>query len=107
MDVKIIEDKKNVLLNRRELRFEVTFEGPTPKRIDVKNKIAALLNVPLELVVIQRMKNDFGRQVANGYAKVYEDVARMKKIEEEHILERNKLPEVTEDTAEQAEAAEE
>ena len=103
MDVKIIEDKNNVLLNRRELNFEVTFEGPTPARMDVKNKMAALLNVPLELVVIQRMKNDFGRQKINGYAKIYEDAARMKKIEEEHILKRNKLPESPEEKAEAAE----
>lgn len=105
MDVKIIEDKNNVLLKRRELKFEVTFEGATPTRMDVKNKIAALLNVPLELVVVQRMKNDFGRQLVNGYAKIYEDAARMKQIEKEHILERNKLPEAP--AEEQAEAAEE
>lgn len=103
MDVKIIEDENNVLLNRRELSFEVTFEGPTPARMDVKNKMAALLNVPLGLVVIQRMKNDFGRQKINGYAKIYEDAARMKMIEEEHILERNKLPEAPEEKAETAE----
>jgi len=105
MDVKIIEDKNNALLKRRELKFEVTFEGPTPTRMDVKNKMAALLNVPLELVVVQRMKNDFGRQLVNGYAKIYEDVARMKQVEEDHILERNKLPEAP--AEEQAEAAEE
>ncbi len=102
MDIKIIEDKNNVLLNRRELNFEVTFEGPTPARLDIKNKMAALMNVPLELVVIQRMKNDFGRQKLNGYAKIYEDAARMKKIEKEHILERNKLPEAPEEKAEAA-----
>ena len=103
MDVKIIEDKNNALLKRRELKFEVTFEGPTPTRMDVKNKMAALLNVPLELVVVQRMKNDFGRQLVNGYAKIYEDAARMKQIEEDHILERNKLPEAPEEKAEAAE----
>lgn len=103
MDVKIIEDNKNVLLNRRELNFEVTFEGPTPARMDVKNKMAALLNVPLELVVVQRMKNEFGRQKLSGYAKIYEDAARMKQIEEDHILERNKLPEAPEEKAEAAE----
>ncbi len=107
MDIKIIEDKNNVLLNRRELNFEVNFEGPTPARMDVKNKMAALLNVPLELVVIQRMKNDFGRQKLSGYAKIYEDVARMNKIEKAHILERNKLPEAPEENTEAAEPAEE
>ena len=107
MDIKIIEDKNNVLLNRRELNFEVTFEGPTPARLDIKNKMAALMNVPLELVVIQKMKNDFGRQKLNGYAKIYEDAARMKKIEKEHILERNKLPEAPEENTEAAESTEE
>ncbi|WP_321420601.1 30S ribosomal protein S24e [uncultured Methanomethylovorans sp.] len=100
MDIKIIEDKNNVLLKRRELKFEVTFEGPTPTRMDVKNKMAALLNVPLELVVIQRMKNDFGRQLVNGYAKIYEDAARMKQVEKDYVLERNKLPEAPEEQAE-------
>ncbi|MGB3908302.1 MAG: 30S ribosomal protein S24e [Methanomethylovorans sp.] len=107
MDVKIIEDKNNVLLNRRELNFEVTFEGSTPARMDVKNKMAALLNVPLELVVVQRMNNEYGRQKLRGYAKIYEDTARMKKIEEDHILERNKLPETPEEKADAAEVSEE
>lgn len=102
MDVKIIEDKKNVLLTRREIKFEIIFEGSTPARLDVKNKIAALLNVPLELVVVQKMNNEFGRQLLKGYAKIYESEERMKQIEKSHILERNKQPEpeVTEEQAE-------
>ena len=30
MDIKILKDKKNALLNRRELNFIVKYEGPTP-----------------------------------------------------------------------------
>lgn len=93
MDIKIIEDKNNALLKRREVYFVVTFKGPTPPRNDVKNKMAAMLNVPLELVIIQKMKNEFGKQEASGYAKIYEDASRMKEIESEHAMVRNALPE--------------
>lgn len=94
MDIKIIEDKNNVLLKRREVKFEVTFDGATPTRIDVKNKIAALLNVSLDLVVVQKMNNEFGRQLSKGYVKIYETLDRMQQIEKSHIVERNKQPEV-------------
>ena len=105
MDINIIEDKNNALLNRREVNFVVTFKGPTPPRNDVKNKLAAMLNVPLELVIIQTMKNEFGMQEASGYAKIYEDASRMKEVEREYALVRNALPEepdVAEETAEEA-----
>ena len=62
MDIRIIKDKKNSLLNRRELDFVVKYEGSTPSRNDVKNKLAAMLNAPLELLVIQRIKTEFGMQ---------------------------------------------
>jgi SSU ribosomal protein S24E len=93
MDIKIIKDKNNALLNRRELDLKVTFDGATPSRNDVKGKLAAMLTVPLELVIVQKMDNEFGRQELKGYVKIYEDEARMKQVEEAYVLERNKLPE--------------
>jgi small subunit ribosomal protein S24e len=101
MDIKIIKEKNNALLNRRELNLAVTFDGATPSRNDVKAKIAAMLNAPLELVIIQKMDNEFGKQEVEAYIKIYEDAARMNQIEEAYVLERNKLPEpeVAEDEA--------
>ena len=93
MDISIIEDKSNALLNRRELNFTATFEGSTPSRIDIKNKLAAMLNVPRELVIIQNIDNKFGKQEAEGYAKIYEEAARMAQVEREYVLKRNELPE--------------
>ncbi len=93
MDINITEDKNNALLNRRELKFDATFEGSTPSRIDVKSKIAAMLNVPLELVILQKFENSYGMSAANGYAKIYEDADRMKVVEKEYVLKRNELPE--------------
>ena len=92
MDIRIIKDKKNLLLNRRELDFVLRYEGSTPSRNDVKNKLAAMLNAPLELLVVQRIKTEYGMQEAKGYAKFYEDAARMKEVELEYVLKRNTIP---------------
>jgi small subunit ribosomal protein S24e len=104
MDIKIIKDKNNALLNRRELNLTVTFDGATPSRNDVKSKLAAMLNAPLELVIIQKIENEFGKQELKVYVKIYEDEARMKQVEESYVIERNKLPEpevVEEEAAEE------
>ncbi|AAM07050.1 TPA: 30S ribosomal protein S24e [Methanosarcina acetivorans] len=92
MDIKILKDKNNSLLNRRELDFVVKYEGSTPSRSDVRNKLAAMLNAPLELLIIQRIKTEYGMQESKGYAKVYADEARMKQVEQEYILKRNPAP---------------
>jgi small subunit ribosomal protein S24e len=92
MDIRIIKDKKNLLLNRRELDFIVKYEGSTPSRNDVKNKLAAMLNAPLELLVVQRIKTEYGMQEAKGYAKLYEDAARMKEVELTYVMKRNAIP---------------
>jgi small subunit ribosomal protein S24e len=92
MDIKILKDKKNSLLNRRELDFVVKYEGPTPSRNDIRNKIAAMLNAPLELLVIKRIKTEYGMQESKGYAKLYEDANRMKEVELEYVLKRNAAP---------------
>jgi small subunit ribosomal protein S24e len=89
MEIQILKDKSNGLLNRRELDFIVKYEGSTPSRIDVRSKLAALLNAPLELLVVQRFATEYGMQEAKGYAKLYSDAQRMKEIENEYVLKRN------------------
>ncbi|KKH50890.1 30S ribosomal protein S24 [Methanosarcina sp. 1.H.T.1A.1] len=92
MDIKILKDKNNALLNRRELDFIVKYEGSTPSRSDVRNKLAAMLNAPLELLIIQRINTEYGMQESKGYAKLYEDASRMKAVELEYVLKRNPAP---------------
>jgi small subunit ribosomal protein S24e len=92
MDIRILKDKNNSLLNRRELDFIVKYEGSTPSRSDIRNKLAAMLNAPLELLVIQRIKTEYGLQEGKGYAKLYENADRMKEVELEYVLKRNVAP---------------
>jgi small subunit ribosomal protein S24e len=92
MDINITKDNSNALLNRRELNVTIAFDGATPSRDDVKAKIAAILNAPLELVIVQKIENEFGKQELTGYVKIYETAERMKQIEKDYVLKRNALP---------------
>ena len=103
MDIKVLEEKKNPLLQRREVKFSVSHNLGTPSRDEIKAKIAAYLNSKPELVIIERMRSQFGKRETQGYAKIYETVERMKSVETEHIVQRNakKEPKKAEGAAEE------
>ena len=89
MEIKVLEEKNNPLLQRREVHFSVSQNLGTPSRQEIKNKLAAYLNSKPELVIIERMKQEFGKRETTGYAKIYETVDRLKNVETEHIIQRN------------------
>ena len=92
MELVIEEKKDNPLLNRMEIRFRVKHpKASTPKREDIRNLIAANLNVEKDRVIIARMHTPFGIHETKGYAKVYYSVEDAKKIEPDYILKRHKL----------------
>jgi len=88
MDVEILEDRKNPLLRRREVKFKVSYQGATPKRDEVRAKLIANLNSDRDLTVLDKFESDYGSQTAKGYAKVYDSKDAMK-VETGHMLERN------------------
>ena len=89
MDIKVLEEKKNPLLQRREVKFSVSHNLGTPSRDEIKAKIAAYLNSKPELVIVERMNPEFGKRETRGYAKIYETEEYMKKTETAHIIQRN------------------
>jgi small subunit ribosomal protein S24e len=98
MEIKVLEEKSNPLLQRREIQFSVIQNLGTPSRLEIKNKLAAYLNSKPELVIIERMKQEFGKRETRGYAKIYESMDRLKNVETEHIIQRNeKKPEKKEE----------
>ncbi len=103
MDIKVLEEKNNPLLLRREVKFSVTHNLGTPSRDEIKGKIAAYMNSKAELVIIERMHSVFGLRETRGYAKIYETAERMKSVETEHIVLRNakKEPKKAEGEAEE------
>lgn len=89
MDIQVIEERKNTILNRRELVFKVIHEEATPSRKNVVEKLAATQNSKVGLVYVDNLKTEFGKRETIGYAKIYETAERAKEIERAHIITRN------------------
>ncbi|HMK45221.1 MAG TPA: 30S ribosomal protein S24e [Methanocella sp.] len=89
MEIKVLEERNNPLLQRREVKFSVSHNLGTPSRQEIKDKIAAYLNSKPELVIVERMRTQFGKRETRGYAKIYETPERLNRVETEHIVQRN------------------
>ena len=89
MEIKVIEEKNNPLLNRREVKFVVEHDGPTPSRKNIVEKIAATMNSKVGLVMVDSLRSEFGKRETVGYAKIYENEERAKEVERAHIITRN------------------
>jgi len=100
MDIDIIEEDENPMLHRTDVRFEMTHDEATPSRLSVRDSLAAKLNKDAEEVVVHELDTKFGMRKTVGYAKVYDDAEYARDVEQDHMLERNKI------TAEDGEAEE-
>ena len=87
---RIVEDRKNPLLKRRELMLEIWHIGlPTPPRLEVRQKVAEMLGVDVNCVYIRHIYTEFGWGKSKVEVHVYEDPEFGKKIEPLYIQLRN------------------
>ncbi|MDD2666826.1 MAG: hypothetical protein PHD13_05385 [Methanocellales archaeon] len=89
MNSEVIEKRLNPLLKRLEITFKVDHEGATPSREEIRNNLAAMLNAKKELVIIERMRSEYGKRETRGYAKIYNSEKDLRDIEQAHIIQRN------------------
>jgi len=100
MEIDVISETENPMLHRSDVRFEVTHEEASPSRLSVRDSLAAKLNKDSSEVVVHKLDTKYGMRKTLGYAKVYETADAAVEIEQEYMLERNKI----EDGDEEAEA---
>ena len=91
MDVSIIDEDENPMLHRTDVRFEVVHDEATPSRLSVRDSLAAKLNKDAEEVVVHELDTKFGMRKTVGHAKVYESPEDAREIEQQHMLDRNKI----------------
>lgn len=93
MEIRITKEKKNPLLKRREIYFEVMHDqtGSTPQRLDVRKAVAAALKVSTDLVFVKRLETKRGTQKAVGVANVYDTTEQATFVEPEYIIKRNTI----------------
>ncbi len=91
MEINIIKKTENPLLDRTEIDFECIYQGEsTPKVLDVKSKLVAMLDADKNLLVVDKVKPHFGEGKAKGYAKIYGTAESLNDVETEHVLNKNK-----------------
>lgn len=93
MEVKIESQKENKLLERKEMIVIVLFNGPTPKRDEIKNSICSKLGIPLDVIILRKTESRFGTKKLKITVHIYKDVEKLKKTESRHILVRHGLAE--------------
>jgi ribosomal protein S24E len=82
MELKITNKKENPMLCRTEIECRVSFfNEPTPKRVDVKKKISSLAKADEKLIVIKKIKSEFGTGGGTVLAFVYKTEEDLKRIE--------------------------
>jgi len=93
MEININQQTENPLLNRKEIHFNCTYQGEsTPKVLEVKSRLAAVLDADKKLLVVDKLNPQFGEGKAQGYAKLYDSEKSLTEIERKHILEKNQEP---------------
>ena len=102
MDIEVVSEEENPMLHRRDVRFQITHDEASPSRLSIRDSLAAKLNKDAEEVVVHSIDTKYGMRKSMGYAKVYDTPADATAVEQEYMLERNKIGD--EETDEEAEA---
>ncbi len=102
MDIDIIEENENPMLHRTDVTFELTHEEATPSRLSVRDSLAATLNKDANEVVIRKLDTKYGMRTTIGAAKVYDSPEHAQDVEQDHMLDRNKIGAEEETEAEEA-----
>jgi len=102
MDIEILDQEENPMLHRTDVRFRIVHEEASPSRLSVRDSLAAKLNKDADEVVVHGLDTKYGMRKTVGYAKVYDDGEHATEIEQEYMLDRNKIGAEGESEAEEA-----
>ena len=91
MEIDIVSEEENPMLHRTDIRFEIVHEDATPSRLSVRDSLAATLDKDSDEVVIHELDTKFGMRKTVGDAKAYETPEHARDVEQEYMLERNKI----------------
>ncbi|MBS3115261.1 hypothetical protein J4482_01385 [Candidatus Woesearchaeota archaeon] len=88
MKLKINKNIERSLLSRNRIYAEVEFDAAVPPRKDIIQKLAELLSVEPDLIVVKKIEPSFGSKKASIAAYVYKNKEERDRIEERKKLTR-------------------
>ena len=106
MELEITEKNSNPLLDRQEVQIVIKHDSDaTPKRNQVIKNLSEQLETKKDLIIIDYLKNKYGKTETQGYAKIYANKDTMKIVETKPSLDRHKNIEDKPKKEKKAEAA--
>ena len=91
MELEITEKNSNPLLDRQEVQIVIKHDSDaTPKRNQVIKNLSEQLKTKKDLIIIDHLKNKYGKTETQGYAKIYANKDTMKRVETKPSLDRHK-----------------
>ena len=88
--VRVIEDKYNPLVKRRELLLEIDHKlKSTPMRINLRLKVSEVYGVEIQRVYVKKIMTEYGRGVSKVRVNIYDTVERAKQFEPQYVIDRN------------------
>jgi len=70
MELKIIDEKENLLFKRKEIKMEITREV-TPSHAEVEKIISEKFSAPFDLIKIKKISGKFGSKKFEINANIY------------------------------------
>lgn len=92
MELDITKDEEHII-PRREIEANVTFDGKTPSREKIKEKVNAHTDVDKDLLLIKKIDTGFGTNEAVVTAIQYENTDALEKIEYDYLKDKNTFEE--------------
>jgi len=89
VELYLVSKRENTLLRRKEVYFKIKYNGSTPSRKEIREKIAGLLNADLDRIIVDFIKPEFGKTEAHCYAKIYNTPEDLRAIESKHMIRKN------------------
>ena len=101
MKIEVIEEKENPLLHRKELTIRIKEFEKTPSKEEVKKQAVAKLGSNENKLLLDRITQEYGKQEAIAFVKIYESEEKLKEYESKHKIKRNGMEKKTEEKTEE------
>ena len=91
MELEIAEKNDNPLLHRQEVQIVIRHENKgTPRRKEVIQSLSEQLKAKKDLIIIDHLKNKYGKTESQGYVKIYANIEALNRIETKPSIARQK-----------------
>ncbi|MFH1785951.1 MAG: hypothetical protein ABH842_05980 [Candidatus Micrarchaeota archaeon] len=91
MNVNIVSNTDNKLLDRKEVKAEISFTGSTPNRTQLKEAVGQKIGANPELIALRQVTSNFGRHSVKVTAYAYSSKESLMGVEPVHIKVREGL----------------